>query len=200
MVAATRISPTWERYAWVAGVLYVLAVVAESAVGLAVGINQNDSAAKIATELADHRTRLVVVEGLCVVYAVMFPIYLWKVYDRLLRADAYGSRALGMLLLVGGVLFVALHAVSHVGIYGVLDGKLASFGARHDHSVTIGSGLLLSGLVLLAISWTGRRRWLRCQLRTNAVALRHPSRHTGPLCRIRIPSLIQRSSRQATPR
>jgi hypothetical protein len=29
--------------------------------------------------------------------------------------------------------------------------------------VTIGSGLLLSGLVFLAISWTGRRRWLRSQ-------------------------------------
>jgi len=126
VAAATRTSPTWERYAWVAGILYVLAVVAESAVGLGVGINQNDSAAKIATELADHRTRLVVVEGLCVVYAAVFPIYLWKLYDRLLRTDADGSRALGALLLVGGVLFVALHAVSDVGIYGVLDGKLAS--------------------------------------------------------------------------
>ena len=136
MVAATQTSPAWERYAWVAGILYVLAVVAESAVGLAVGINQNDSAAKIATELADHRTRLVVVEGLCVVYAALFPIYLWKLYDRLLRTDADGSRALGALLLVGGVLFVALHAVSDVGIYGVLDGKLASFGAQHDHSVS----------------------------------------------------------------
>jgi hypothetical protein len=179
VVAATRISPTWERYAWVAGVLYVLAVVAESAVGLAVGINQNDSAAKVATELADHRTRLVVVEGLCVVYAVMFPIYLWKLYDRLLRTDADGSRALGTLMLVGGVLFVALHAVSDVGIYGVLDGKLASFGAQHDHSVTIGSVPLLSGLVLLAISWTGRRRWLRSQLRTSVVALRHTSGSRG---------------------
>lgn len=136
VAAATRTSPTWERYAWVAGILYVLAVVAESAVGLGVGINQNDSAAKIATELADHRTRLVVVEGLCVVYAAVFPIYLWKLYDRLLRTDADGSRALGALLLVGGVLFVALHAVSDVGIYGVLDGKLASFGAQHDHSVS----------------------------------------------------------------
>lgn len=56
MVTATHTAPGWERYAWVAGVLYVLAVVAESAVGLGVGINQNDSAAKIARELADHRT------------------------------------------------------------------------------------------------------------------------------------------------
>ena len=66
----------------------------------------------------------------------MFPIYLWKLYDRFLRTDADGSPALGALLLVGGVLFVALHAVSDVAIYGVLDGKLASFGAQHDHGVS----------------------------------------------------------------
>ena len=53
-MTTTRTSPAWERYAWVAGILFVLAVVAESAAGLGVGINQNDSAAKIATELADH--------------------------------------------------------------------------------------------------------------------------------------------------
>jgi hypothetical protein len=110
--------------------------VAESAVGLAVGINQNDSAAKIARELGDHRTTLLVAAGLCVVYAAMFPIYLWKLYDLLLRRNAEGSRALGSLLLVGGVLFVALHAVSDVGIYGLLGGKLASFGAQHDHSIS----------------------------------------------------------------
>ena len=77
-----------------------------------------------------------VVEGFCVVYAAMFPIYLWKLYDRLLHTDAEGSGALGSLLLVGGVLFVALHTVSNIGIYGVLDGKLATFGAQHDHSVS----------------------------------------------------------------
>jgi hypothetical protein len=134
--AGTRASSTWVRYAWVAGILYVLAVVVESAVSLGVGINQNDSAAKIASQLADHRTTLVVVTCLCVVYAAMFPIYLWKLYDRLLHTDAEGSHALGSLLLVGGVLFVALHAVSDIGIYGVLAGKLATFGAQHDHSVS----------------------------------------------------------------
>ncbi len=134
--AATRTAPSWEGYAWVAGILFVVAVLVESAIGIGVGINQNDSAAKIANALADHKNRLVVVEGLCVVYAVMFPIYLWKLHDRLLRTDAGGLPALGSLLLVGGVLFVALHAVSDVGIYGVLDGKLALFGAQHDHSVS----------------------------------------------------------------
>ena len=136
VVTATHTAPAWERYAWVAGILYVLALVAVSAVGLGVGFNPNDSAAKIARELAGHRTTLLVVTCLCVVYAAMFPIYLWKLYDLFLRTDADGSRALGSLLLVGGVLFVALHAVSDVGIYGVLVGKLASYGARLDHSVS----------------------------------------------------------------
>jgi hypothetical protein len=94
-----------------------------------VGINQNDSAAKIASELADHRTTLLVVTCLCVVYAAMFPIYLWKLYDLFLRTDADGSRALGSLLLVGGVVFVALHAVSDVAIYGVLVGMLVVWGS-----------------------------------------------------------------------
>jgi len=134
--ATTRAAPGWERYAWLAGILFVLAVLVESAIGLGVGINQNDSAAKIANTLADHKNRLVVVEGFCVVYAVMFPIYLWKLYDRFLHTDAEGSRALGSLMLVGGMLFVALHAFSDIGIYGVLDGKLAVFGAQHDHSVS----------------------------------------------------------------
>jgi hypothetical protein len=136
VVAATRTSPTWERYAWVAGILYVLAVLAESAIGLGVSINQNDSAAKIARALADHRTTLLIVECLCVVYAATFPIYLWKLYDLLLRTDADGGRALGSLLLVGGVLFVALHAVSDVGIYGLLVGKVALFGAHHDQGIS----------------------------------------------------------------
>jgi hypothetical protein len=132
----TRITPAWERYAWAAGIIFVIAVLAESAVGLVVGINQNDSAAKIARELGDHRTALLAAASLSVVYAATFPIYLWKLYDLLLRRNAEGSRALGSLLLVGGALFVALHAVSDVGIYGLLGGKLASFGAQHDHSVS----------------------------------------------------------------
>ena len=134
--ANTRAARGWERYAWLAGILFVLAVLAESAIGLGVGINQNDSASKIANTLADHRNRLVVVEGFCVVYAAMLPIYLWKLYDRFLHTDAEGSRALGSLMLVGGMLFVALHTFSDIGIYGVLDGKLAIFGAQHDHSVS----------------------------------------------------------------
>jgi hypothetical protein len=48
MVAAARVSGAWERYAWAAGIVYVIALVAETVVALGVGVNQNDSAAKIA--------------------------------------------------------------------------------------------------------------------------------------------------------
>jgi hypothetical protein len=72
---------------------------------------------------------------------------------------------------------------------------LAFTGATFLPLVTIGSGLLLAGLALLAISSTGRRRLLHAPLRRSGVALRHTSRHTGPLSRIKIPSLLQRSRR-----
>jgi hypothetical protein len=121
----------WERYAWVAGILFVLALVADFAVAVGIPINQNASAAKIATELDDHSTRLLIIAGVCVVYAAMFPIYLWKLYD-LLRGDAERSRALAVLVLVGGALFVVLHATSDIAITGLVGAKLASYGAQHD--------------------------------------------------------------------
>jgi hypothetical protein len=74
---------------------------------------------------------------------------------------------------------------------------LAFTGATFLPLVTFGSGLLLAGLALLAISSTGRRRWLHSHLRTSAVPLRHTSRRTGPLSRITIPPRLQRSRRQA---
>ena len=111
-MTATRTSRSaWERYAWVAGILFVLALVANFAVASGIPGSPNDSAAKIANELNAHSTRLLVIAGVCVVYAAMFPIYLWKLYD-VLRGDADRSRTLASLVLVGGVLFVALHAVS----------------------------------------------------------------------------------------
>jgi hypothetical protein len=78
---------------------------------------------------------------------------------------------------------------------------LAFTGATIIPLLTIGSGLVLAGLVFFAISWTGRRRWLHSQLRTSAVPLRHTSRRTGPLSRITIPSgLLPRSRRRGRPR
>jgi Domain of unknown function (DUF4386) len=146
MVAATRTSSTWGRYAWVAGILYVVALVAETVAGLLGGaVSQNDSAAKIANVLYDHRGRLLVITYLSAVYAAMFVIYLAKLYD-LLRRDTDRTRFLGSLVLVGGALFIALHAVSDIGINGLLGAKLASFGFHHDQGVSYTLYLMTYGL------------------------------------------------------
>ncbi len=134
-VVATRPSSGWDRYAWVAGILFVVALVAETAVAFGVGVNQDDSAVKIATALNDHRGRLLVIAYLSVVYAAMFPIYLSRLH-LLLREDPGRPRFLDSLVLAGGVLFVALHAVSDVGITGLFGAKLASFGFQHDPGVS----------------------------------------------------------------
>jgi hypothetical protein len=60
-VEAARTSRAWERYAWAAGILYVIALLAEIVVALGVGLTQNDSAAKIASGLHEHRDRLLAV-------------------------------------------------------------------------------------------------------------------------------------------
>ena len=125
----------WGRYAWAAGIVFVVAVVVETAISVTIPISSNDSATKIATELAAHRTRLLVVFCVCVVYAASFPIYLWKLYD-LLQVDARRSWTLGVLILVGGGLQIALHATSDVGIYGLLDAKLASYATHHDPGIS----------------------------------------------------------------
>ena len=141
-MTATRSSRTaWERYAWVAGILFVLALVADFVVAGSIPVNQNDSAAKIAAELDAHRTQLLVIAGVCVVYAAMFPIYLWKLYD-VLRGEADRSQALASLVLVGGALFVALHAVSDIAITGLVGAKLATYGAQHDHGLSYSLYLL----------------------------------------------------------
>ena len=141
---AARASRAWERYAWAAGILYVIALLAEIVVALGVGLTQNDSAAKIASGLHEHRDRLLVIAYLSVVYATAFLIYLCSLYN-LLRGGTDRPRILGSLVLVGGVLFigggggegkrVSLHAVSDIGITGLVGAKIASFGYRHDPGV-----------------------------------------------------------------
>ena len=125
----------WQRYAWLAGIIYVLALVAESAVAVGVGLTQNDSAGKMATALYEHRTRLVVIACLSVVYAASFLIYLWSLYN-VLRGTPDRPRILAPLVVAGGLVFVALHAVSDIGITGLVGAKLAAYGAHHDHSVS----------------------------------------------------------------
>jgi Domain of unknown function (DUF4386) len=134
IVAVNRTTRSWEQYAWVAGIVFVIALVAESVVSTGVGLSQDDSAAKIASRLHEHRDRLLVIAYLSVVYAVAFVIYLCSLFS-LLHGDTDRSRILGLLLLVGGVLFVPQHAVSDIGITGLLGGKLASFSDQHDHGV-----------------------------------------------------------------
>lgn len=124
----------WEQYAWGAGIVFVVALLAESVVATGAGLTQNNSAAKIASGLAEHRDRLLVIAYLSAVYAVAFVIYLCSLYN-LLRRDTEWERILAYLVLVGGVLFVALHAVSDIGITGLLGAKLATYSAQHDHGL-----------------------------------------------------------------
>ncbi|MGZ3387925.1 MAG: hypothetical protein ACXVB5_23900 [Isosphaeraceae bacterium] len=78
---------------------------------------------------------MLVIAYLSVVYAAMFPIYLSRLHY-LLHGESGRPRVLGSLVLTGGVLFVALHAVSDVGITGLLGAKLASCGFQHDPGVS----------------------------------------------------------------
>jgi hypothetical protein len=119
----------------VAGIIFVIALLAESLISTGVGLTQNDSAAKIAAGLHEHRERLLVVAYISAVYAVTFAIYLCSLYNRL-RQDVEWARVLGYLVMVGGVLFVALHAVSDIGITGLLGAKLATFGYQHDQGLS----------------------------------------------------------------
>jgi hypothetical protein len=129
-VAAAR-ARTWTPYAWIAGIVFVVALVAETGLSVAIPLDQDDSAAKIARELDKHRHLLVVVATISTVYVAAFPIYLVGLHQRLVEAT--GPRTmLGPLMLIGGSLFVALHAVSDVGVYLLLAGKLASYSAQHD--------------------------------------------------------------------
>ncbi len=128
-------SRPWVRYSWAAGIVYVVALVAEIVVALGVGLTANDSAGKIARGLSEHHTRLLVITYLSAVYATAFLIYLSSLYN-LLREDTDRPRILSSLVLVGGVLFIALHAASDIGITGLVGAKLASFGSQHDSGIS----------------------------------------------------------------
>jgi nucleoside recognition membrane protein YjiH len=120
-----------ERYAWIGGVLYVVALITESVISLGFKISQDDSAAKIANSLDDHHKRLILVFCLCILYIVGFVIYLTRL-DDLLRRASTDRRFFASWVLIGGVLFVTLHGVSDVGIYALLAGKVAAYSAQHE--------------------------------------------------------------------
>src|SRR3954468_15313441 len=125
----------WDRRAWAAGIVFVLALLAEGVISAGIPVNQDDSAAKIARALHDHRKTVLVAAYLSAVYAVAFLIYLAKLHV-LLRGVAPRPRVLDTLVLIGGVLLVALHGVSDIGIYGLLGGKVAMYAAQHDQGLS----------------------------------------------------------------
>lgn len=125
----------WGRRAWASGIVFVLALLAETLISAGLPINQDDSAAKIAGALRDHRNTVLVAAYLSVIYAVAFVIYLAKLHDGL-RDVAQLPRFLPTLVLIGGVLLVALHGVSDIGIYGLLGGKIAAYAAQHEQGLS----------------------------------------------------------------
>jgi uncharacterized protein DUF4386 len=135
----------WERYAWLAGALFVAALVAETVVAIGIPLNQDDSAAKIAAGLRGHDGRLILIACLSIVYVPAFVVYLGRLHD-LLRAHADGSRHLLTWVLVGGVLFVSLHGVSDVGITGLLGAKVAAYSAARDPGLAYSLYLLTYAL------------------------------------------------------
>jgi Domain of unknown function (DUF4386) len=134
-VVATGSARALERYAWIGGILYIVALVTESVISLGFKISQDDSAVKIANSLDDHHKRLILVFCLCILYVVGFVIYLTRL-DDLLRRASNERRFFGSWVLIGGVLFVTLHGVSDVGIYGLLAGKVAAYSAHQEHGLS----------------------------------------------------------------
>jgi hypothetical protein len=125
----------WERYAWAGGIVFVLALLAESIVAVGIGLTHQDSAATIAAGLHAHERRMIAIACISIVYAVAFVVYLWKLYV-LLRGDPARPNDLSTLVLVGGVLFVTLHAVSDIGVTGMLGARVASYSAAHDQGIS----------------------------------------------------------------
>src|SRR5438552_1652772 len=110
-VTSGRRASVWERGAWAAGIVFVVALLAEAAISAGLPINQDDSATKIARQLQDHRHTVLVAAYLSVVYAVAFVIYLAKLHD-LLRRVRTPPGFLHSLVRIGGVLLVAFHGLS----------------------------------------------------------------------------------------
>jgi hypothetical protein len=125
----------WERYAWAAGIVFVLALLAESVVATGIGLTHQESATAIATGLHAHEQRMIAIACISIVYAVAFVVYLWKLH-LLLRGDPALPNDLSVLVLVGGVLFVTLHAVSDIGITGMMGARVASYSAAHEQGLS----------------------------------------------------------------
>ncbi len=72
---------------------------------------------------------------LCILYVAGFVLYLTRLHHLLGRAGSE-RRFFTSWVLIGGVLFVTLHGVSDVGIYGLLAGKVAAYSAQQEHGLS----------------------------------------------------------------
>ncbi len=61
MIGSTQPTSPWERYAWAAGIVFVVALLAESVISVGVGLTHHDSAATVAAGLDHHAGRLVAI-------------------------------------------------------------------------------------------------------------------------------------------
>jgi hypothetical protein len=165
-VGAARPS-AFPPYAWIAGIVFVIALATEAGMSLAIPLSQDDSAARIARELDKHRHLLVVIATVSTVYVAAFPVYLAGLHQRLF--ELAGRRTtLGSLMLIGGTVFVALHGVSDVGIYLLLAGKLASYSAQHY--ARLAYLLYLTTFALASVGDVFRRSCLRLRDRLRAAS------------------------------
>ena len=78
-----------------AGIVFVLALLAESVVAAGIGLTRQESAATIARGLHAHEGRMIAIACISIVYAVAFVVYLWKLYV-LLRGDPARPNDLSM--------------------------------------------------------------------------------------------------------
>jgi hypothetical protein len=124
-----------QRHAWIAGIVYVVALLAESIIATGVGLTHHETPQSVAQSVGDHHTRLLLVAYISIVYAAAFVVYLWRLFEHL-RGDPGRPRPLSTLVLVGGVLFVTLHAVSDIAVTGLLGSKIASLGSGEDQGLS----------------------------------------------------------------
>jgi hypothetical protein len=115
-VVAIRASSAWERYAWAAGIVFVVALVAEVAISVGIPMNQDDSVGDVFGSL------FVIATGLLVMRSGVLPRWLAGVsiaVGVLFFLQGFGLGGVihlfGLVLdLIGFVLFLIFVLVSSV--------------------------------------------------------------------------------------
>ena len=149
------------------GIVFVIALATEAGISIAIPLNQDDSAARIARELDKQRHLLVVIATVSTVYVAALPVYGAGLHQRL--CELAGQRTTrGSPMLVGVTFFAALRAVSDVGFYLLLAGKLASYSAQHY--ARLAYLLYLTTFALASVGDVFRRSCLRLRDRLRAAS------------------------------